>query len=89
MIDGGIGDIAGQAIEQSSMLKQLNIAIGELDQATQSNAAVAEQSTAACQSLAEAAARLDAMVAEFKLRSEAPASTMTTRSPAARLAAAA
>ena len=69
VIDGSILEIASQAMDQSSILKHLNMAIGELDQATQSNAAIAEQSTAACQSLAQATERLDAMVSEFKLQS--------------------
>jgi methyl-accepting chemotaxis protein len=70
VIDGGIADIAGQALDQSSRLKQLNAAIGQLDQATQQNAAMAEQATAACRSLEQESLRLDAMVAEFTLRAE-------------------
>ena len=65
VIDGGIADIAGQAIDQSSTLKQVNTAMGEIDQTTQQNAAMAEQATAACQSLAQESARLANMVAEF------------------------
>jgi methyl-accepting chemotaxis protein len=73
VIDGGIRHIASQPIDQSSILKQLNLAIGELDQVTQSNAAIAEESTAASQSLAEATERLDALVSEFRLQSALPA----------------
>ena len=57
-IDGGIADIAGQAVDQSDALKQVNIAIAEIDQTTQHNAAMSEETTAACQSLSKECERL-------------------------------
>ena len=73
-IDGGIADIAGQAIDQASTLKQVNTAMSEIDQTTQQNAAMAEQATAACHSLAQESGRLADMVAEFIVgENDAPA----------------
>jgi methyl-accepting chemotaxis protein len=66
-IDGNIADIAGQALNQSSTLKQVNIAISEIDQTTQQNAAMAEQATAASRSLAQESDRLARMVGEFAI----------------------
>ena len=68
VIDDGIANIAGQAIEQAITLKQVNTAISEIDQSTQKNAAMAEEATAACRLLAEESQCLAAMVGEFKLR---------------------
>jgi methyl-accepting chemotaxis protein len=66
-IDGGIAEIAAQALDQSTALKQANGSLANIDQATQQNAAMAEQATAACRSLATESERLARMVAEFKL----------------------
>ena len=65
VIDSGIADIAEKAMNQSSTLKQVNIAMSEIDQTTQQNAAMAEQATAASRSLAQESDRLAQMVAEF------------------------
>ena len=67
MIDGGIADIAGRALDQSSSLKHVNLAMAEMDQVTQQNAAMAEQATAACRSLAQEGDRLVNMVGAFML----------------------
>ncbi len=67
VIDGGIADIAGQAVEQSGTLKEVNTAMGEMDIATQQNASMADQAKAACQSLADESARLNDMIGTFVL----------------------
>jgi methyl-accepting chemotaxis protein len=67
-IDGGIADIAGQAVEQSGTLKEVNTAMGEMDIATQQNASMAEEAKAACQSLADESAQLTKMIAKFVFR---------------------
>ena len=74
-IDGGIADIAGQAVEQSGTLKEVNAAMGEMDIATQQNAAMADQAKAACQSLADESARLTDMIGTFVLGNAARAAT--------------
>lgn len=66
-IDNGIADIASRAINQAATLKQVNSAIGEIDQTTQQNAAMAEESTAACNALAQESERLAGMVRVFKI----------------------
>jgi len=65
MIDGGISDIAGQALNQTSTLREVNIAMADIDQVTQQNAAMAEQANSACQSLAVESGKLERMVSEF------------------------
>lgn len=67
VIDGGIANIASQAIDQAITLKQVNTAIGEIDQTTQKNAAMAEQATAACHLLAQESQSLAALVSEFRV----------------------
>ncbi len=66
-IDGGIANIASQAMEQATTLKQVNTTIGEIDQTTQHNAALAEEATAACHSLSQESERLALLVAEFRV----------------------
>ncbi len=66
-IDGGIADIAARTLEQSANLKDVNLAMAEIDQATQQNAAMAEQAHAASRALANEGARLGRMVEEFAL----------------------
>ena len=67
VIDGGIANIASQAIDQAITLKQVNTAIGEIDQTTQKNAAMAEQATAACHMLAQESESLVGLVGAFKV----------------------
>jgi methyl-accepting chemotaxis protein len=62
-----IGEISAAASEQSDGIGQVNGAVAELDQMTQQNAALVEQSAAAAQSLREQAQRLAQVVATFTL----------------------
>ncbi|MEQ1670712.1 MAG: methyl-accepting chemotaxis protein, partial [Hyphomicrobium sp.] len=71
-IDTGIADIASRSIDQAATLKQVNIAIGEIDQATQQNAAMAEHATAACRSLAQESLQLRQLLAKFKVGRSTP-----------------
>jgi len=63
-----IGEISAAATEQSSGLRQINETVAGLDQMTQQNAALVEQSSAAAESLREQATRLGQLVATFKLQ---------------------
>ena len=65
VIDGGIADIASQAVAQSGTIKEINTAISELDSTTQKNAAMGEQATASCRSLAEESAQLTNLLGSF------------------------
>ncbi|ANF54879.1 chemotaxis protein [Brevundimonas naejangsanensis] len=60
-------EIAASSQEQSSGLQQVNIAVTQMDQVTQQNAAMVEQSTAASHALASDAVELDRMMGQFAL----------------------
>jgi len=62
-----IGEITAAATEQSQGIGQVNGAVNQLDQMTQQNAALVEQSAAAAESLKEQAQRLTTVVARFRL----------------------
>ncbi|EPD39961.1 hypothetical protein HMPREF9701_02874, partial [Delftia acidovorans CCUG 274B] len=66
----------------------VNQAVGQLDQMTQQNAALVEQSAAAAQSLREQAEQLSRTVAVFKVAHLAPSPTTLARqaAPAVRTA---
>lgn len=62
--------IAHAAEEQSTGLGQVNVAINDLDQTTQQNAAMVEETTAACHSLGQETSQLSRLVGEFKLNQD-------------------
>ncbi|MDP9899032.1 methyl-accepting chemotaxis protein [Variovorax ginsengisoli] len=62
-----IGEISATAVEQSQSIGQVNQAIGQLDNMTQQNSALAEESTAATQSLKDQAGNLSRAIGSFKL----------------------
>ncbi|PXW96165.1 methyl-accepting chemotaxis protein [Sphaerotilus hippei] len=61
-----IGEITAAATEQSNELGQVNMAVTQLDQMTQQNAALVEQSAAAAQSMTDQARRLTEMISTFR-----------------------
>ncbi len=62
-----IGEISAATLEQSSGIGQVGTAVAELDQMTQQNAALVEQSAAAASALQQQAARLNDTVRVFQL----------------------
>jgi methyl-accepting chemotaxis protein len=62
-----VSEIASGAGEQSSALKQINIAISQMDQDTQKNAAMVEETTAASHSLRQEAGSLADAVGRFHI----------------------
>jgi len=62
-----IGEISCAATEQSDGIRQVNVAVNQLDQMTQQNAALVEQSAAAAESLKEQARKLNDVVGVFRL----------------------
>jgi methyl-accepting chemotaxis protein len=62
-----IGEITAASAEQSSGIAHVNQAIGNLDQMTQQNAALVEQSAAAAESLRDQASQMAQAVAVFKI----------------------
>ncbi len=77
-----IGEITASSAEQSDGIGQVNIAVTQLDQMTQQNAALVEQSAAAAESLKDQSAQLTHLVSTFKLDGYA-AATPRTPAPAA------
>ncbi|MEO3386530.1 methyl-accepting chemotaxis protein [Mesorhizobium sp. CAU 1741] len=66
-INDHVAAIAEAAREQSSSLAEVNTAVGTIDQGTQQNAAMAEQSTAASHGLAREATALNALISRFSI----------------------
>jgi methyl-accepting chemotaxis protein len=62
-----MGEITIASAEQTDGIEQVNQAIGEMDQVTQQNAALVEESAAAAESMQEQAGRLAQVVSVFKL----------------------
>ena len=65
-MDRHIGQIVDTSREQSAALAEINRAVNHMDQNTQQNAAMVEQSTAASHSLAEEVSRIVAKLKTFK-----------------------
>jgi len=66
-----IGEIAAASIEQSTGINQVNMAITNMDETTQQNAALVEEAAAAAESLLEQANKMTETVSVFKLDVEA------------------
>jgi methyl-accepting chemotaxis protein len=62
-----IGEISAATLEQNSGIGQVSSAVNDLDQVTQQNAALVEESAAAAESLKQQAHRLVEAVSVFKL----------------------
>ncbi|GBQ44530.1 methyl-accepting chemotaxis protein [Acidocella aminolytica] len=62
-----ISDIAGSAQEQATALAEVNGAVNQMDQVTQQNAAMVEESTAASHALATEAGELARLVGQFRI----------------------
>jgi methyl-accepting chemotaxis protein len=66
-INANVASIVTAAREQSTGLGEINTSVNHMDQGTQKNAAMVEQTTAASHSLATQAAQLNELLAQFKL----------------------
>ncbi|WP_395699119.1 methyl-accepting chemotaxis protein [Aquabacterium sp.] len=66
-----IGEISATSTEQSQGIAQVSGAVSQLDQMTQQNAALVEESAAAAESLRDQAARLAGVVSTFQIGSSA------------------
>ena len=76
-----MSEIAASAQEQATGLQQVNTAVNQMDQVTQSNAAMVEQSTAASHSLSQEAETLAGSVSRFQIGAvaQAPAARSAPR----------
>ena len=63
-----IGEITSASVEQAEGINQVSSAVTQLDQMTQQNAALVEQSAAAADSLREQSVKLAEVVATFRLQ---------------------
>jgi methyl-accepting chemotaxis protein len=82
-----VAEIAGSTRELATGIKQVNKTITMMDDATQQNAALVEEGTAAAQALAQQAAHLTQLIAGYRVgessASEAPGPTARLITPAA------
>jgi len=76
-----VAEIAVSAEEQSAGLQEVNAAVNQMDQVTQQNAAMVEQSTAASHSLANEAEELASLVGQFRLGGANETETGAARAP--------
>jgi len=73
-INGQINSIATAAREQANGLTEINSAVNQMDQVTQQNAAMVEETTAVTHRLTSGAASLDDLVRQFTLSGSRPVS---------------
>lgn len=67
-INSVVSEIATSATEQANALAQVNTAVNQMDQVTQQNAAMVEESTAATRTLQQQTDELMRLVARFEIR---------------------
>ncbi len=72
-VSGVVAGIASSAREQASGLAEVNTAVNQMDQMTQQNAAMVEQSTAASHALAQEAEELARLAQRFQIGDDVPA----------------
>ncbi|WP_371746779.1 methyl-accepting chemotaxis protein [Shinella sp. H4-D48] len=66
-VDGNVGAIVGASKEQATGLKEINTAVNTIDQGTQQNAAMVEETSAAAHSLAKEADALFRLLSQFNI----------------------
>ncbi|WP_320202138.1 methyl-accepting chemotaxis protein [Agrobacterium sp. rho-13.3] len=66
-VDGHVNTIATTAREQATGLQEINTSVNHMDQMTQQNAAMVEETTAASQTLAEESRQLRSLLSRFQL----------------------
>ena len=77
-----IGEITAAAAEQSDGIGQVNSSVVQLDQMTQQNAALVEQSAAAAESLKDQASRLAEVMSIFRLDAQSHGASVQPMRPA-------
>jgi methyl-accepting chemotaxis protein len=70
-INGIVAEIAASASEQATGLAEVNTAVNQMDQVTQQNAAMVEQTTAASHALAHQAEELARLIGRFQVEDAA------------------
>ncbi|MCD0244814.1 MCP four helix bundle domain-containing protein [Xanthomonas melonis] len=77
-----MGEISAASQEQSAGIEQVNLTVTQMDEATQQNAALVEEATAAARAMEDQAGQLSDAVAIFKLHGAAAASSPAPARPA-------
>ena len=80
-INTNVAAIVDGAREQAIGLREINAAVNSMDQGTQQNAAMVEESTAAAHNLATETAALFSLLAQFRLEEEQPAREVVFHQP--------
>ncbi|KQZ62176.1 chemotaxis protein [Rhizobium sp. Root149] len=80
-VDSNVGAIVEASREQSTGLKEINIAVNTMDQGTQKNAAMVEETSAASHSLAREAEKLFELIGQFNIGTHVPGSRSTSLTP--------
>ncbi|WP_368518628.1 methyl-accepting chemotaxis protein [Rhizobium sp.] len=78
-INRHVSAIVESAQEQSSGLQQINTAVNQMDQDTQKNAAMVEETTAASHSLAKEVISLNQLLGQFSLGEATPQQAISVR----------
>jgi methyl-accepting chemotaxis protein len=78
-----VAEIAAASREQATGLEQINTAVGSMDEMTQRNGALVEETSASAQSLADQGRQLSELVGFFKIDSSSRLKTAATPRPAA------
>ena len=81
-VDGNVEAIAEASKEQSTGLQEINTAVNSMDQGTQQNAAMVEETTAASHDLARQAEELFELLSQFKIGVAASTGRVRAASPA-------
>ena len=82
-----MSEITAASVEQSAGIEQVNLAITQMDEVTQQNAALVEEAAAAAESLEEQAQNLAETVGTFKLDDSVASSKRAPQAQARRIAA--
>jgi methyl-accepting chemotaxis protein len=79
-----VSEISSASQEQSDGIGQVNLAITQMEETTQRNAALVEESTAAASALLQESSNLSAVIATFKLNGDTPGQQSVDVAPAPR-----
>ena len=77
-----MSEITAASVEQSAGIEQVNLAITQMDEVTQQNAALVEEAAAAAESLEEQAQNLSVSVGTFKMDSSSTGTAVARRETA-------
>ncbi len=80
-VDTNVGAIVEASKEQTTGLKEINMAVNTMDQGTQKNAAMVEETTAAAHSLAKEADQLFQLLSQFNIGSGSGTMHRSTATP--------